>query len=102
MISEKKWQWQYALLHEKARKDPIGHLVNYCTQDTLFNQREKLYEVFSRYFSGEDFAEWPPEDRARFIWFYRTLQEILEAGCRIRELVFAQQLTYTYTEQKEP
>jgi len=102
MISEKNWQWQYALLDEDARKNPIGHLIYFCTQDTLFNHREKLYEVFSSYFSSEDFAEWPEQDRASFVWFYRTLQEILEAGCRIRDLVSNQKLAYTYVEQKDP
>lgn len=98
MISEKNWQWQYAILTEEARQDPIAHLINYCTQDTLFNQRQKLFEVFSRYFSSKDYKEWPRQDRAKFIWFYRTIQEILEASCRVRELVTTQKLTYTYIE----
>jgi len=101
MISEENWEWHYALLDEEGRKNPMAHLINYCSQDSLFNQRQKLYEVFSRYFASRDFKEWPREERARLIWFYRTMQEILEAGCRVMQLVKDGQLTYVYREKRD-
>lgn len=91
-----RWENHYSILTQKDRDNPIKTLQNICTFDHLFNQRDKLSEMFRAATQSEAWEGDDPSAKSDSLFFYSTTLHLWEIACRINEMIEHGQLLFAY------
>ena len=102
MSQAPEWLSHYAFLNGTDQQNPI-HVINITAeQESLFDDRSELFDLFYAFLSSEQFNETSADEGESYIALFRRLVLLLEACHRVHELIDKKQLLYSYVGDVAP
>jgi hypothetical protein len=86
-MQNKVWNPIYAFLPDLDMIDPIRHIRFHLLNDDLKEHRRKLFDIFYGAITSSRFFEIDVDDMQEYAFTFEKTVEILEAACRIVEMV---------------
>ncbi|HEY4291245.1 MAG TPA: hypothetical protein VGN00_29290 [Puia sp.] len=95
------WEYDYSILTQSDRDDPVNALHKICNRTSLFNQRNDLFEFYRAALQSDAWEDDLPEGKSDRLFFYETTLYLWEVAYRIREMIKAQNLALSYSPQTD-
>jgi hypothetical protein len=95
-----EWQYHYSVLNKETREDPLSVLIGFARADSLFQQRQDLYTLFSGAIESDLFQDMDTESVSNWVCFHGTLLRLIEATHRVIEMIKNKRLVFNYLDAK--
>jgi hypothetical protein len=93
-------QYHYLVLNENEQKNPVEVLTKFAQFYSLYNQRQKIFEIFWSAMRNPLPEDDNAETKGGVILLYKSLIELVEATYKVEEMVKQSDLTFIYSSQK--
>lgn len=101
-MPHKEWERHYAFLNEIQLQDPFAVIYACATGDTVFKDRQLLFELFYAALGSEVFADYDAELMREYILCWERTITMVEACHRMAELKRNKQFHYSYSGDVTP
>lgn len=94
MKEKEDWEHYLATLDEADRADPFKVIEAFAEQDTAFERRKAVFEIFSAAMGGEGLEADTPFQKSGRMWLLGMLMKLIEACYLIDDLRESKRLVY--------
>lgn len=95
------WEYDYSVLGQSDRDDPVKALQQICNRDSLFNQRKLLFEFYRAALQSDAWEDHSAAEKSNQLFFYETTLYLWEVAYRIKEAIKARNLAFSFTQQTD-
>ncbi len=95
------WEYDYSVLEQSDRDDPVKALQQICNRTSLFNQRKSLFEFYRAALQSDAWEDDSSEEKSDQLFFYSTTLYLWEVAYRMREMIKSRDLVFSNTSQAD-
>jgi hypothetical protein len=92
-----QWEQQYAFLHKRQLKDPIWVIHACAMGDSIYNDREHLFDIFYAALGSKAFQDYNAKAMRDYVYCWERVISMIESCHRLSELMFKEQFHYSYS-----
>ena len=95
------WEYDYSVLAQSDRDNPVKALQQICNRSSLFKQRNQLFEFYRAALQSDAWEDDSAEQKSDQLFFYSTTLYLWEVAYRIREMIKARDLAFSNTSETD-
>jgi len=101
-MPNKEWERHYAFLNDTQLQDPVMVIHACAFGDTLFKDRNLLFELFYAALGSRIFEDHDAERIRDYVFCWERMITMVEACHRMAELKLSKQFHYSYSGDVTP